>query len=213
MCHSPLQNRVLPNGDIVALETRGTLMGNRGGQIHDPETRTLGNRRWASRRWICCGLNFKGRQREVMGKGYTELFFLDEVTALAAGHRPCFECRREAAKSYIDAVRNSGTSKQPLKVDALDAQLHAERLATRPRLARKDLQTLPDGTMIESDGKAYAVLGNRLVPWLPRGYGTEQISREGNIFKDEITLLTPQTSVRALAAGYRPEWHETAKIS
>ena len=106
---SPLANRVDPSGAIQAVAARGTLMGNRGGRIHlaaDPETGEgprLGRRRWASRQWICCVLAFKGRRRQVMGPGYTELFFLDEATALAAGHRPCFECRRAEALAFAEA--------------------------------------------------------------------------------------------------------------
>ena len=98
----PLQNRVDPWGELHAVAARGTMMGNRGGRIHD-EHRSLGARRWTSRRWICCELAFKGWWRPVMGRGYTELFFLDEVTALAAGHRPCFECRRAEAKAFAAA--------------------------------------------------------------------------------------------------------------
>jgi hypothetical protein len=98
----PLPNRVWPDGKLMAHPARGLLMGNRGGQIHDPQTRTI-RRQQASRRWICCVPSFKGRRREVMRAGYTELFFLDEVTALAAGHRPCFECRRAEAQAYATA--------------------------------------------------------------------------------------------------------------
>jgi hypothetical protein len=99
-----LQTRVTPFGELVAVPARGTLFGNRGGRFHDPATGTLRTRRWASNRWICCVLAFKGRQREVWKTGYTELFFLDEVTALAAGHRPCCECRRGAARGFQAAV-------------------------------------------------------------------------------------------------------------
>ena len=95
----PLQNRVDPFGAILAMPERGTLMGNRGGRIHDASQR-IGGRRWTSRRWIACELVYKGWHRPVMGEGYTELFFLDEVTALAAGHRPCFFCRRRDARSF-----------------------------------------------------------------------------------------------------------------
>jgi len=92
----PLQNRVDPFGELFADRSRGLFLGNRGGRLHDDD-RALGRRRWASRQWICCRLEFKDRHRKVWGKSYTELFFLDEVTALAAGHRPCFECRRNDA--------------------------------------------------------------------------------------------------------------------
>ena len=101
----PLPNRVDPFGDLFATPTRGTLFGNRGGKFHRDD-KTLGSRRWASRQWICCVLKFKGRQRNVWGRYYTELFFLDEVTAFAAGHRPCFECRRRDAERF--AVLFSG---------------------------------------------------------------------------------------------------------
>ncbi|MCW5694862.1 MAG: hypothetical protein KIT48_21095 [Pseudolabrys sp.] len=97
----PLQNRVTPFADLIADPARGTLFGNRGGKFHRDD-RTLGARRWASRQWICCVLDFKGRQRDVWGRYYTELFFLDEVTAFAAGHRPCFECRRKDAQRFAE---------------------------------------------------------------------------------------------------------------
>ena len=97
----PLQNRVTPEGEIIATPHRGLMMGNRGGCFHLPD-RTLGSRRWATRQWIACVLEFKGRHRQAMMQPnrYTELFFLDEATALAAGHRPCFECRRRDAERF-----------------------------------------------------------------------------------------------------------------
>ncbi|MEO1001299.1 MAG: hypothetical protein AAFW69_11970, partial [Pseudomonadota bacterium] len=98
----PLQNRVTPFGEIEADPARGLWLGNRGGRFHRDD-RTLGRRRHASRAWIYCVLNFKGRRRAVMGPGYTELFFLDEPTALAAGHRPCFECQRARAIAFAEA--------------------------------------------------------------------------------------------------------------
>ena len=113
----PLQNRVRPDGEIVISPERGILMGNRGGKLHDPETRTL-VRTQSSRQWITCVLQFKSRQRQVMGTGYTELFFMDEVTALAAGHRPCFECRRKDALAFQSAWQAS----QALAVAAISAR-------------------------------------------------------------------------------------------
>jgi hypothetical protein len=95
----PQQNRVDRFGELFAASARGTLMGNRGGRLHRDD-RTLGSRRWTSRQWICCQLDFDGRHRAVWGDGYSELFFHDEVTALAAGHRPCFECRRQDAQAF-----------------------------------------------------------------------------------------------------------------
>ena len=123
----PLQNRVTL-GEIVATPERGTMLGNRGGKFHRDD-RTLGRRRWASHHWIACELHYKGMHHEPMGKGYTSLFFLDEVTALAAGHRPCFFCRRADAKRFM-ALDPEG-----LKLDAFDRALHEERQASR-RAAR-----------------------------------------------------------------------------
>jgi hypothetical protein len=131
----PLQNRVDPFGDIQAVDARGMFTGNRG-IIHDPATKTLLRRRWTTKAWIICTCEYKGRRREVMGRngpnggaGWTELFFLDEVTALAAGHRPCFTCRREAAKAYAAAFGEAFGFEKPT-VQVMDARLHAERLAS-----------------------------------------------------------------------------------
>src|SRR5262245_44426028 len=126
----PLQNRVSPLGELFATDARGTWFGNRGGRFHRDD-RTLGSRRWVSRTWICCVLEFKNRQRDVWGKSYTELFFLDEVTALAAGHRPCFECRRKDAVAFADRWRQARKlSARPLAIE-MDEVLHAERLDGR----------------------------------------------------------------------------------
>ena len=120
-----LQNRVTPFGDIIATPARGLFMGNRGGRIHDA-ARRLGRRRWASTQWICCRLHFKDRHRSVWAESYTELFFLDEPTALAAGHRPCFECRRADAMAFAAAWARGGA--RPKAAD-MDRVLHRERLA------------------------------------------------------------------------------------
>ena len=145
----PLQNRVTPFGELIATPARGTLLGNRGGRIHDDE-RKLTARRWTSKQWICCQLDFNNRHRKVWGDGYTELFFLDEVTALAAGHRPCFECRRKDAERF--AALFSGKAKRA-SAPAMDKILHAERLAGKAkRTHRRAIDTLPDGAMIVRDG-------------------------------------------------------------
>ncbi len=194
----PLQNRVLPDGTITSHTARGTLMGNRGGRIHDPATRTLGNRRWASRQWIICVLDFKQRHRQVMGHSYTELFFLDEVTALAAGHRPCFECRRTAARAFF-AAQGDG-----LRAPEMDRVLHAERLS--PKRTEIDPRACPDATMFAIDGAPYAKHMGRLLAWTPEGYthahplGSTPRARP----------LTPATSIGILAAGYQPVWHPSA---
>ena len=103
-----LQNRVTPFGELIATPARGLMFGNRGGRFHRDD-QTLGLRRWASRHWICCDLHYKGHHHEPMGKGYTSLFFLDEVTALAAGHRPCFYCRHADARATGPARRSTET--------------------------------------------------------------------------------------------------------
>jgi hypothetical protein len=196
----PLQNRVDPFGNLIATSARGLLLGNRGGKIHTAD-KTLTRRRWASRQWICCVLDFKGRQRDVWGRYYTELFFLDEVTAFAAGHRPCFECRRKDAEAF--AALFPGARRAP----AMDKVLHAERLDGKAkRMHRRSISALPDGAMIGLDGEAFAVRGRQLLRWTPRGYDGARARPR----KAQIDVLTPPAIVSVLAAGYRPQWHPSA---
>jgi len=200
----PLQNRVDPFGELHATPERGGLMGNRGGRLHRDD-RTLSGRRWASRRWIVCVCAFKGRRRAVWGKGYTELFFLDEPTALAAGHRPCFECRRQAAKAFLAAFPDA-----PSGADAMDEALHRERIENRlKRLWRARLGDLPDGTMIARDCRAYAVRSAMLWPWSFAGYRAP-----AELDPDAVAdVLTPPSTVAALKGGYRPLWAEPLAAS
>jgi hypothetical protein len=175
-------------------------MGNRGGRIHTND-RALTSRRWASRQWICCVLDFNGRQRDVWGRYYTELFFLDEVTAFAAGHRPCFECRRKDAERFARLFSN--TSKRA-GAQAMDKVLHAERLDGKAkRLHRRPLDSLPDGAMVARDGEAFAVRGSQLLRWTPSGYD-RAIHRPRGI---EADVLTPSAILNVLTAGYVPQWH------
>jgi hypothetical protein len=200
----PLQNRVDPFGELHAVAKRGGLMGNRGGRLHRDD-QTLGRSRWKNKHWLICVCEFKGRRREVWGRYYTELFFLDEPTALAAGHRPCFECRRQAAKAFIAAF--PGT---PGGVDAMDEALHAERVENRrKRLWRARLGDLPDGTMIARDRQPYAVRAGALLPWSFAGYGSPA-PRDPDAVVD---VLTPASTVAALERGYRPRWAEALKAS
>ena len=149
----PLQNRVNPFGELFASPARGSLFGNRGGRFHT-DAKTLTARRWASRQWICCVLDFKDRRRNVWGRFYTELFFLDEPTALAAGHRPCFECRRKDAETFAEAWRKAKRLRARPYADAMDTVLHDERLDGRTkRLHRREIDTLPDGAFIAQDAK------------------------------------------------------------
>lgn len=199
----PLQNRVTPLGDVVAIPQRGLFTGNRG-IIHDPATRTLLKRRWSSKAWLICLCEFRGRRRAVMGgRSWTELFFLDEAIALAAGHRPCFFCRREAAEAFRRAwARNKGLL-APLAPE-IDAVLHAERLEHgRKRLHALpgSVDDLPDGSVIAVAGVAYTLAHRRAFRWAERGYdGPLEIPRAG-------ALVTPPSTLGALRAGYRPVLH------
>jgi hypothetical protein len=195
----PLQNRVDPFGELRAVAERGGLMGNRGGRLHRDD-QTLGGSRWKNKHWLICVCEFKDRHRDVWGRYYTELFFLDEPTALAAGHRPCFECRRQAAKAFIAAFPGA-----PGKVDAMDEKLHRERVENRrKRLWRAQLGGLPDGAMIARGGRAFAVRGDSLLPWTFAGYGAPA-PLEPDAVAD---VLTPPSTVAALKNGYRPLWAE-----
>jgi hypothetical protein len=199
----PLQNRVTPFGELVADSARGLFMGNRGGRLHD-DARKLTARRWASKQWICCALDFKGRRRAVWGDSYTELFFLDEVTALAAGHRPCFECRRADAIAFAEAW--AVAYERRMAAAQMDAILHRGRLVGRgKRVYQSFFSHLPDGAMITAGGFAFAVKGNSLLPWSPSGYGAPLPRPEGT-----VTMLTPPPILAVLLAGYRPRWHPSA---
>jgi hypothetical protein len=201
----PLQNRVTPSGDIIATPHRGMFTGNRG-IIHDPATRTL-TRRWASRAWLTCVCEFRGRRRQVMGgRSWTELFFLDEATALAAGHRPCFYCRRDDANRFRSAWEQ-GNGVSNLLADDIDAVLHRERLdgrgKRRHQLPMPPAQ-LPDGAMLLEGAQIYLIALGRALLWAPGGY------RDADHVMEGALLLTPPSTLRALAAGYRPVLHRSA---
>jgi len=200
----PLPNRVSPVGELFAAPGRGTLMGNRGGRLHDAQ-RKLTARRWVTRAWICCRLEFKDRHRNVWGDSYTELFFLDEVTAFAAGHRPCFECRRKDAEQF--AMLFSGKKKRATAA-AMDHTLHAERLSGKgKRVHRLAIDTLPDGAMIMLHGEAWAVRGEKLLLWSPSGYSSARPRPHGI----EVDVLTPPSMLAVLERGYTPLWHSSAR--
>jgi hypothetical protein len=189
----PLQNRVAPDGSLHAVAERGTMLGNRGGKFHRDD-RTLGKRRWASEHWIACELYYKGLTHEAMGRGYTSLFFLDEVTALAAGHRPCFYCRRAEAKAFLGGER----------VTAFDKRLHLERAAAKPLIPM--LPELPDGAMFEDDGAFLAKRGNHLLRWSFGGY-TAALPINPSM---RLNVLTPPSIIAILAGGFQPRWHPSA---
>jgi hypothetical protein len=194
----PRQNRVTPFGELIAIEARGTLMGNRG-CLHDE--RQCIRRPFACRRWICCVLQFRGRRRAILAPGrYTELFFLDEATALAAGHRPCAECQRARYLLFRThwAAAHAGA---PPGADDIDRVLHAERLDgdRRKRTFRERLSRLPSGVMVaDENGDAALVLGRGLAPWSAGGYGPP-IPAAADA---EVAVLTPPSVVRVITQGY-----------
>lgn len=202
----PLQNRVTPMGAIVAAPERGLFTGNRG-IIHDAQSRTLLKRRWASRKWLICALQWRGIRRAVMAPGsWTELFFLDEATGLAAGHRPCFLCRRAAAQAFQAGFPNNRREMR-LKASDIDRVLHAERLDGRRKrlhILTSPAADLPDGAMIFQDGAPHLILEGLARPWSPCGYGAPAAPL------DCPRLITPPSTVAVLKAGYRPQIHASA---
>ena len=204
----PLQNRVTPFGDIVAIAQRGMFTGNRG-IIHDPATRTLLRRRWSSQAWLICVCEFRGRRRAVMARqSWTELFFFDEAVALAAGHRPCFFCQRDRAESFRAAWSEGRGVASPSAV-AIDAVLHAERLdhgRKRLHVLPAPARSLPSGAMVASGSRALLIAGARAFEWTAMGYrGIEQLPVIDG-------LLTPPSTVAALAAGYRVAIHPSLEL-
>jgi hypothetical protein len=182
----PLQNRVTPLGELIAHPARGLVYGNRG-CLHDDEGRI--RRRYAGKRWIACRLEFRGwrRTRLLQPGRFTELFFVDDATALAAGHRACALCRRE---DYDRLVAFFGA-----RADAIDAQLHAERLGPR---SRGLVDELPDGAFVLVEEAPHLVLGSRLLPWTPAGY------RAAVPGPRRAEVVTPPSLVELLRAGWRP---------
>jgi hypothetical protein len=208
----PRQNRVTPFGSLEAVTARGTLMGNRG-ILHDPNG-ALRRARWQHRRWIACRLEFKSRRRKIMSpRSYTELFFLDEAVAFAAGHRPCAECRREEYLQFRTAwIRAKGvTAESPPSIDDIDRDLHAARVQARSQKQvtwQADLPTLPDGTFVclgDGDEDAWVVCRSDLLHWTHFGYDRVRSLRDV-----EVEVLTPAPIVDVFRVGYRPTLHATA---
>ena len=187
----PLRNRVNPYGEIEAVPERGTLMGNRGCLINAQRQLI---RPFQLQRWISCVLEFKGRRHPIMTPGlWTELFFLDEATALAAGHRPCVECRRPAAHDFLK-LWNQANGQNVTRFPQLDAALHAERLSRNHPL------TLANGVLVSSGDTPFLFLNGRFHPWTPAGY-LSPIDTPPN-----LRQLTPPSIARTLAAGYTPRY-------
>ncbi len=195
-----LQNRVTPLGEFVAEPARGLVYGNRG-CLHDETGRI--RRRYAGKRWIACRLEFRGRHREPLlqpGR-FTELFFLDESTAFAAGHRPCALCRHEDYTRFAALWADLHPGQKG--VDAIDAQLHAERVDPETRAQRHheaQLDDLPDGAFVLRDGAPYLVLGAQLLRWTAAGY----VAPEPRPAQQRATVITPPSLVAILRSGWQP---------
>jgi hypothetical protein len=201
----PLQNRVTPEGAIVAVAARGGMYGNRGGCFHRLD-QTLKARPYASKQWLCCVLDFKNRRRQMMRPGlYTELFFLDEATAMAAGHRPCFECRRDDAENFARLWNTARGKPGRAAVPDMDAILHAERIDCNHAkiVSRGTRGSLPDGTFVRTTvGTALAWAGH-LYPWSFEGYN-EPCDTHPDKF---VEILTPPSIIAILALGFKPQVH------
>jgi hypothetical protein len=212
---SPLRNRATPLGEIVADPARGLVYANRG-CLHDERGEL--RRRFAVRRWIACRLEFRDRRRPglMMPGRYTELFFLDEATALAAGHRPCAECRREDYNAFV--ARWSALHAGETRADAIDARLHEERVdpATRGRRRHPPIAagTLPDAAFVaDRDGEPWLVLGDQLLHWTPSGYDRRRPRPDAD---EPVEPVTPPSLRVLLADGWQgsvPLLHPSARAA
>jgi hypothetical protein len=203
----PRQNRVTPFGTIVVTSERGTLMGNRG-RLHDEQGCI--RRAWQVKRWLLCVLEFRGRKRDIMRPDrYTELFFLDEATGLAAGHRPCAECRHARFVAFRDAWAAGNphlVGQRQATAEMLDTHLHGERLGPdrSKRTFQANLDDLPDGVFVLKNGggqSACLLWHGQLHDWSPGGY-RQCLARPTTV---EVHVLTPRSTVAAICAGYVPE--------
>lgn len=199
-----LQNRIDPFGNIIKTSARGAWMGNRG-ILHDEHQQVL--RPFKLKAWLICLLHFKDRHREVMAPNrYTELFFFDEATAFAAGHRPCFECRRkdfEHFKSaWIKGNPEYGFSERT-SINEIDKILHKERIDSKGQKVthQDDIKDIPDGAFISIDDKPYLLANRMLHAWSPSGYDKGMPIPAIR----EVTVLTPASTVNAFKAGYMPQ--------
>ena len=202
-----LQNRVNPYGEIIETKARGSWMGNRG-LLHNPEQHII--RPYKLKAWITCLLEFKGRYREIMTPNlYTELFFLDEATAFAAGHRPCFECRREDSnrfKAYWLKGNPAYNFSLKTSINAIDKILHQERMNEdgSKKMYKTNAGSLPDGTFISINKSPYLIINRHMYLWTPAGYTKKQTLP----VDDEVNVLTPKSIVNAFYAGYVPQMNK-----
>ncbi len=211
----PRQNRVTPFGKIIATPARGTLMGNRG-LLHDGHGRI--RRDWRLKRWIHCVLEFKGRHRQVMTPGrYTELFFLDEATALSAGHRPCAECLRTRYNEFR-AAWSAGNPRalesRRVSAELIDNVLHADRIDAggSKHTFSAELDSLPDGVFVslaDALDQPFLIQGQSLLAWSPGGY-RDRLPRPAG---QRVSVLTPKSTLAAIRAGFVPEVHATGRLN
>jgi hypothetical protein len=200
----PLQNRVDPYGKIFRSPAHGTMMGNRGGALHNDQREIV--RPFLNQRWITCVLEFKGRHRSVMSPGrYTELFFLDEAAAFAAGHRPCAECRRERFNAFRLAWKGAPTAPD------IDAELHRNRVDSHRQKVTYEAasNSLSNGTFIEIDHRPYLVRDDAIFLWTPEGYKNKKPRPN----RSRVTVLTPQPIVQCFRHGYEPEIHASSRYN
>ena len=200
----PLQNRVNPEGEILFSPARGTFMGNRGCLHNDAGQIVSSSKRDA---WVTCLLEFQSRTRKVMDSGkYTELFFLDEATALAAGHRPCATCRRDRYEAFMAAWGAGNRSGAKVLAGEVDKQMKQDR-ATRTEVA--EINGLPEGVIVKQKGvgTCFLIRDSKLYPWSFEGYGVAQAITST---KGPFIILTPASTVSAVRQGYSPEIHLSA---
>jgi len=197
----PFENRVDPWGALFRTPARGTMLGNRGGALHNDQREIV--RRFKSRRWIACLLEFKGRRRTVMTPNrYTELFFLDEAVALAAGHRPCAECRRERFNAFKKAWGRCDVG-----ADEIDVELHRHRIDRGRKVTYEaPLKLLPNGCFVQIQGSAWLVWNDALLLWTPERYARMERRPDGS----SVTVLTPRPIVECFRRGYEAAIHESA---
>ena len=205
----PYQNRVDPFGHLKAVNDRGAWMGNRG-ILHNERGQIVAQ--WRLKRWLICVLNFKDRHRQVFTPHrYTELFFLDEATALSAGHRPCAECQRARYNEFCLAWSEANpelSHARVLHAEDIDRQLHTERAVRGggKQSYHADLETLPSGTFVDRSGSACLVWNGKLLPWSFGGYGSPVVIQRNEIAR----VLTPRSIVSAFSANFAPQVHESA---
>jgi len=206
----PLQNRVDPWGQLQAVKSRGALLGNRG-IIHNEKKLIVAQ--WRSKAWITCQIEFKGRESPVFAPdSYSQLFFVDEATAFAAGHRPCAECRRdrynEFKAAWIQSNRDLIETVSPTVIE-IDKVLHSERVFEdkRKRTYSAHFGTLPQGTFIEIEGKALLLWRGKLLEWSFEGYSRSNSSLSPSL---SVAVLTPASVVRMFTSGFTPKVHVSA---